>query len=130
MKDIIKIVRISSKEWFKNLRNRSPIFCTSLNKSFNVTNVFLRHISWNTIKKRELKEIISRLSSITLIEKISSNWKLVEIRKNVIVEKKSFFKFTYKIWFTIQNVRFYIILWEKKNWKIVLISTFSNILNK
>jgi len=130
MKDLFRVVSISSKEWFKNLRNKCPLFCESLNKNFVITNIFLRHISWNTVKKRELKEIISRLSSISLIEKIAIEWKIVEIRKEVVVERKSFYNTTYKIWLKIKNIIFYIVLWEKKDWKIILISTFSNILNK
>ncbi len=130
MKDIIKIVRIASKEWFKKLKKTWPLFCSSLNKNFVITNIFLRHISWNTAKKRKLKEIINRLSSISLIEKVALKWDLIETRNDVIVEKTSFYKHTYKIWLNISSVEFFIVLWEKKDWKIVLISTFSNILKK
>ena len=125
MNKLIKIISIASKEWFKELRSKWPIFCNSLEKEFTITNLYLRHISWNTIKKRELREIIERLSMITLIQKIANNGELIETREEVKIEK-FIYKYSYKISLTIKNIKFKIILWEKINWGIILISSFVN----
>jgi hypothetical protein len=125
MKRLIKIVSISAKQWFKNLREKWPIYCKSIDKNFEITNLYLRHISWNTVKKRETKEIIERLSMINLIEKISKKWELVETREEVKIEK-FIYKFSYKVSLKLNNFTFKIVLWEKINWWIVLISSFVN----
>ncbi len=129
MKKIVKLVRLSSKEAFIKLRNIWEIECTGIWKSFKVTNLFLRHISW-WATKRSIKDIIKRLTSVNLIEKISRNWKLVEVRENIIVEKKRKFKKSYKIKYRIKDIEFFIVLWEKENWDIILISVFLNFLEK
>ncbi len=126
MKKIVKLVRLSSKEAFLKLRNLWEINCYAIWKSFRVTNLFLKHISW-TAKNRQLREIIERLSSINLIEKISCNWELVETREYIKIEWKNFKK-SYKIRFIKQNIEFFIVLWEKENLKIILISVFLNYL--
>ena len=129
MKKIIKIIRISWKEWFKNLRDKWPIYCKAINCNFTVSNLFLNHISWSS-KKRKLRDIIERLSSINLVEKVWLNWILLEERWDVIVENKRKFIKTFKIVYEISKIDFFLVLWEKKDWKIVLISTFLNIKDK
>jgi hypothetical protein len=125
MKKIVKLVRLSSKEAFLKLRNLWEINCYAIWKKFKITNLFFRHISWNAVK-RNLREIIERLSSINLIEKISCNWKLVETRYNIIVEKKNNFLKSYKIKYSFSDIDFFIVLWEKDNNEIILISVFIN----
>ena len=126
MKKIVKLVRLSSKEAFLKLRNLWEINCYAIWKTFSVTNFFLNHISWKS-RNRWIREIIERLSSINLIEKISCNWELVETRENIKIEWKNFKK-SYKIRFIKQNIEFFIVLWEKENLKIILISVFLNYL--
>lgn len=128
-KKLVKLVRLSSKEAFLKLRNIWPIFCLAINKNFEVTNLFLRHISGNATK-RWIEEIIYRLTSINLIEKISENWDLIETRENIIIEWHRKFKKSYKINYKISDIDFFLILWEKEDWKIILISVFLNFLEK
>jgi hypothetical protein len=127
MKKIVKLVRLSSKEAFLKLRSIWEINCYAIWKKFKVTNLFLNHISWNR-KNRSFRDVIQRLSSINLIEKISINWELVEKRNNIIIEWNKEFKFSYKIKYTKQEMEFFIVLWEKKSWEIILISVFLNYL--
>lgn len=127
MQKIVKLVRLSSKEAFLKLRNLWEINCYAIWKKFKVTNLFFRHISWNTVK-RNLREVIERLSSINLIEKISCNWEIVETRENIIVEKKNRFIKSYKIKYNFSKIDFFIVLWEKENNEIILISVFINYL--
>jgi hypothetical protein len=126
MQKLVELVRVSSKETFIKLRSVWEINCNSLNKNFKVTNLFLRHISWSS-KWRVIKDVIERLSSISLIEKIANNWKLIETRKNINIEKLNY-SFSYKINLTIRKLDFFIILAEKSNWNIILISVFMNYL--
>ena len=126
MKKVVKLVRLSSKEAFLKLRNLWEINCYAIWKKFSVTNFFLNHISWKS-RSRWMREIIERLSSINLIEKISCNWELVETRENIFIEWKKFNN-SYKIKIIKQNIEFFIILWEKDNNKIILISVFVNYL--
>ncbi len=126
MKKLVKLVRIASKESFIKLRKLWEIKCNSIDNNFQVTNLFLRHISWNATK-RWITEIIHRLTAISLIEKISKEWILVETRENIKIEKFNYRK-SYKIKFTIKNIDFFIILAEKYNWQLVLISVFLNFL--
>ncbi len=127
MQKLVKLVRLSSKEAFIKLRDLWYIYCKDLDKSFKVTNLFLNHISWSS-KNREINDIIERLSSINLIEKISCFWRLVEIRKDIIIENRRFFQQTFKIKYRINKFDFSIILWEKNGWEIILISIFLNYL--
>lgn len=127
MKRIIILTRISSKEAFKKLRELWEIECKDLWKNFKITNLFFRHISWQA-KSRSVREVIERLTSINLIEKIASEWKLIETRKDIIVEWKKNFVISYKMKLQIWNIEFFIILWEKINNEIVLISVFLNFL--
>jgi len=129
LKKIVKLVRLSSKEAFIKLRDIWEIECKDIWKRFIVTNLFLRHISWGATK-RSMKDIIKRLTSINLIEKISINWKLVEVRNDIIVEKKRKFKKSYKIKYRIKDIDFFIVLWEKENENLILISVFLNFLEK
>jgi len=123
MKKLIQIIRISSKEWFSKLKNKSPIFSDKLSKNIYITHTFYNHISWYK-KVRPIREIIERLSIINLIEKIIKIWEITEIRENQKFEKSLFFKKTYKIVLNIKNIDFKIIVWEKKNWKIIALSCF------
>jgi len=127
MKKIVKLIRLSSKEAFLKLRNIWEINCYAIWKKFRITNLFLNHISGNR-KNRSLIDVIERLSSINLIEKISVNWNLVETRKNITIEWSKKFKFSYKIKLIKNNMEFFIILWEKENKEIILISVFVNYL--
>lgn len=129
MKKLVKLVRLSSKEAFLKLRNIWPIYCSVIKNNFEVTNLFLRHISWSS-KNREIYDVIERLSCISLIEKISFNSSLVEIRENVTIENKRFFKKTFKVKSSLKDFDFFLILWEKENWKIILISIFLNFFTK
>jgi len=126
MRKIIKLVRLSSKEAFLKLRDLWEIKCNSIWKTFRVTNFFLNHISWKS-RNRVLREIIERLSSINLIEKIALNWELVETRENIKIEWKDFKK-SYKIKFIKQKIEFFIVLAEKNNWELILVSVFINYL--
>ena len=126
MKKLKQLIKISSKEIFYKLRNLWEIECNSINKNFKVTWLFYRHISWSR-KRRTIREIIERLSSISLIEKIAKNWKLIETRNNVKIEKFNY-KISYKISLKIKKINFFIILAEKNNWKLILISVFINYL--
>jgi len=128
MKNLVKLVRLSSKEAFKKLRASWEIYCKAIDKNFSVTNLFLKHISWSS-KNRKIKDIIERLSSVNLIEKIALEWKLTEERIEPIIEWHVYEK-SYKINFEISKIDFFIILWERKEWEIVLISVFLNYLDK
>ena len=128
MKKLVKLIRVSSKESFKKLRSLWNIYCWWIDKNFIVTNIFFRHISGSS-KSRTLKNIIERLSSVNLIEKIARNWNLVEIREKPIIEWYEYNK-SYKINLEISKIDFFIILWERKSWEIILISVFMNYLDK
>ena len=80
MKNLAKIIRISVKKEFKKLRDKWSIYCHSLQKEIFINNLYLKHINWDS-KDRELKDIISRLPIINLIEDILKNWILKETRK-------------------------------------------------
>lgn len=122
MDKLIRIIRISSKEWFKDLKFKNPIFCNSIWKSFSATNIFYQHILWYK-KSRATREIIERLSLINLIKKIAVEWELKETRQNWIFEDMIFDN-TFKIVLKIGAINFNIVLWEQKSWKIVLLSCF------
>ncbi len=126
MQKLVALIRLSSKEAFKKLRSIWNIKCVCLNKNFTVTNLFLRHISWGS-KNRKLRDIIERLSSINLIEKISKDWILTERRKSPKIEWY-IYKYSYRINLLIWKIDFFIILWERNTWEIVLISVFLNYL--
>lgn len=128
MKQLVKLVRLSSKEAFKKLRSSKKIYCKDLNKTFKVTNLFLRHISWRS-KNRELRDVIERLSSINLIEKIWNEWDLIEVRDNIVIEWYKKFDKSYKIKLITSNIEFFIILWEKSTSEVILISVFLNYLD-
>ncbi|MDA9129438.1 hypothetical protein N9J72_03110 [Candidatus Gracilibacteria bacterium] len=125
MQKTIKLVRFASKEAFKQLRDRGPIFCPEIKNSFLVTNLFLRHISGNATK-RSSEEIIRRLSCMSLLENIARKGRLVEERVDVIIEGKRKFLKSFKINYSISNMDFYIVLGEKQDNKIILISVFLN----
>jgi len=127
MKKLVKLIRLSSKEAFRKLRNLWEIYSINLWKSFTVSNLFLNHISWSS-KNREISDIIERLSSINLVELVSEKWELVETRENIYIENRRFFQKTYKLKYSLKDFEFFLILWEKSDWKIILISIFLNYL--
>jgi len=122
MKKLIRIVRLSSREWIKELKKKNPILCNALEKDFSVTNTFYQHILWYQ-KSRPNREVIERLSLINLIVKIASEWKLKETRENWKYELE-IYNFTYKISLKIWWLVFHIILWEQKSNKLILLSCF------
>lgn len=124
MKKLIKVVRVSAKEWFIKLRDKWEIYCKAIDNNFIVSNLFFRHISWAS-KNRKIREIIERLSIINLVEKIWTKWELVELRKNIIIEENNY-KESYKIKFYYKKIDFYIILAKREDCSIVLISAFLN----
>jgi len=126
MQKLKQLIKISSKESFYKLRDLWKINCKSLDKNFKVTWLFLRHISWVS-RNRVIRDIIERLSSVSLVERIARQWFLIETRKDIQIEK-FYYKFSYKIKLKIETIDFYLILAEKRNWNIVLISVFINYL--
>jgi hypothetical protein len=82
MQHILRIIRISSKKWFKLLKEKAPYKCSELNKDIEVTNIFFKHISWHK-KQRDIKEIIIRLWMINLIDDILLKWEISEESENV-----------------------------------------------
>ena len=122
MQNIVKLVKLSSKEAFIQLRNWWSIFCDSLNRDCAVTKIFYKHISWER-KNRKIKEVIKRLSCISLIKKILSEWILTEERWENKVDWKYFQKF-FRIYLKIEDMDFFLIIWEKVNLRLTLISVF------
>lgn len=118
MKEISKLTEISAKKSFKLLREKWSYFCTELNSEIFITNLFFRHISWSS-KKRKTKEKIKRLLIIPLVDEILEKWKLTETRN---LEWDIF----YKIFLEIKDMDFFLIILEKK-WKNKrLLSSFVN----
>jgi len=124
MSNLNKIIKISSKEYFNELRKTWWIFFTQENKNIQVTNFFYNHISWNTVK-REVREITKRLASINLIKGILKKWKLIETRIKPRIEW-FYFKKSFKIQLEIESIIFNLVIAEKNNWKLILISIFTN----
>ena len=123
MDNLIKIVKIASKSSFKTLKKNAPYNCTVLNKPIFVSNIFYKHISWYS-KNRKSIEIIERLSIMSLIEEIALEWDIFQTKEDVFYEKSHFIK-SYKISYVIENIYFLIIVWEKENWKLTLLSCFA-----
>ena len=123
MENLIKIIKIASKSSFKNLKKNAPYNCTILNKPIFVSNIFYKHISWYS-KNRKIEEIIERLSIMSLIEEIALEWDIFQTRENTTYEKYDFYKTTYKISYLKEWFYFIILIWEKWNWKLVLLSCF------
>ena len=126
MDHILRVIRISSKKWFKLLKERSPYICNKIENNVKITNIFLKHISWYK-KPREIKEIIIRLWMMNLIEDILQNWNIVEKRDNVKYEWKIFTE-TYKISYLEKWIYFIVIIWKKDEWDYILLSCYSKIL--
>lgn len=122
MKNILKIIRISSKKWFKLLKQKSPYYCEALNNDIYITNILLKHISWYQ-KSRNIEEIIIRLWMINLIDDIISSWKIINTRENVYFEWK-LFKKTFKISYKVKEVYFILLVWEKNNSEFIALSCF------
>lgn len=118
MKDIAKIIRVSIKKEFKKLRNKSPLFCNSLKKNIRIDKLYLDHINWRS-KQRELKDIISRLPIINLIEEIFQEWFLKETR---IRNWFTYHKIQLEIWW----IDFSLVISESKNWNFTLLSSFAD----
>lgn len=66
MKDLVKIIRVSSKEIFEEIRWVPPFFCNAINEEFFVTDFFYRHV----IKKREIIEMNWKNILISIFSKI------------------------------------------------------------
>ena len=122
MEEIIKITRISTKESFNILRENWPYFCEELKNKVEITNLYLKHISWESWK-RKVKEIILRLLIIPLVWKILRNWKIKEERIWVKIEWREYKK-AFKISLEIKNEFFSLIIAKRLNDKLVLISSF------
>jgi len=117
MKKIARITRITAKDFFNKLREKSPILCKKLNKEVEISLLFLKHINWES-KQREIREIVLRLITICSIEEILETWKISERRSS-----ESF------IYYKLEKEKnweiFCLILSEnKKNWIIKLLSSF------
>jgi len=128
MQHILKIIRISSKKWFKLLKEKAPYKCSELSKNIEVTNIFFKHISWHR-KQRDIKEIIIRLWMINLIDDILLKWKISDERENVKYEWKFFLK-SYKIIYQLNWVIFKIVIWKKEEDKYILLSCFAKLLEQ
>jgi len=119
MIDVIKIVRISVKRSFLKLRKESPLFCNSIWKKIEISNIYFNHINWEA-KKRKIKEIILRLSIINLVDEILEKWFLYEKRSR---ENENFIY--YEIQYKLEWEIFCLILSEnKKSSKVTLLSWF------
>ena len=117
MKKVVKLTRISAKRYFKQLRAKSPILCTVLNKEVQITTIYFQHISWKS-KVRKIKEVVLRLLMINLIDEILEKWKLSEKREK---EKFIYYEIQYKIEWEV----FCLVLSEmKKTWSLTLFSSF------
>ena len=127
MQHILRIIRISSKKWFKLLKEKAPYKCSELNEVIQVTNIFQRHISWYQ-KPREIKEIIIRLWMINIVDDILLKWKISEKRENWKYEWKVY-NYTYKISLKISWIIFILVIWETKNNTFLLLSCFSKVLD-
>jgi hypothetical protein len=127
MQQVLRIIRVSSKLWFKLLKEKSPYKCTELNDNIKITNIFLKHISWYQ-KQRTTKEIVIRLWMINIISEILKEWKIIEEREDILFEWKSFLK-SYRIQLKIKWIFFIVIIWKKDDETLVLLSCFSKILD-
>lgn len=78
MNQIQKILKISAKESFIQLRKNSPYFCHSMQKEIYITRKFWNHINFS--KYRPQKDIILKLALLPLIENILLKGELVEKR--------------------------------------------------
>ncbi len=118
MKRLYKILKISAKESFLKLRKESPYFCTALGKNISIGREFWNHINFS--KYRTIKEIIYRLSIISLVEKSLKEGILVETRNMQDSEKIS-----YRIDLRIKNETFCMVCLENiKRDEISLLSCF------
>jgi len=92
MQKLLKLIRLSTKESFILLREKSPLLCHSLKENIKVTKIFHNHIRFGN-KPRNKEEVIKRLLIIPLISRILKEGKLLESRKK---EKNHYYKiFTY-----------------------------------
>lgn len=123
MQHILRIIRISSKKWFKLLKEKAPYKCSELNKKIEITNIFLKHISGHR-KQRDMKEIIIRLWMINLIDDILLKWIITEERKNIKYEWKYFLN-SYKISYKLNWIIFIVVIWKKEEEKHILLSCFT-----
>ena len=128
MQHILRIIRISSRKWFKLLKEKAPYKCSELNKEIEVTNIFLKHISWYQ-KQRTTKEIILRLWMINIIDDILLNWKIIQEKENVLFEWKSFLK-SYRLELKIKWIHFIVVIWKKEDNIHILLSCFAKILEQ
>jgi len=122
MQNIVQLVKLSSKEAFYQLRDWWEIYCKSLDRNCAITKIFYKHISWER-KNRKIKEVVKRLSAISLIKKILNEWELIEERWENKVDWKFFQKF-FRLELKIEDINFFVVIWEKINQRLTLISVF------
>lgn len=88
MKHVQKILKISAKQAFLQLKKNSPYLCKSLNIQVFVTRQFWSHINFS--KYRPQKDLILRLAILPLVEKI--------LEEGLITEKRDWGKyFSYRV---------------------------------
>lgn len=123
MKIIAQIVRIASKSAFKRIKHDAPLVCNCLSDTILVTNMFYKHISWVS-RKRKIQEIILRLSSIIIVPEILKKWTIIETRQNVLIEWK-LCEESYKLGLRKKNAIFKAVI-SKYKWRLYLVSVFVN----
>ncbi len=122
MKKLIRISRLASKEAIKDLKAKNPLYCSAIKEDFTVTNIFYSHIIGYK-KSRPDREVVERLIVMNLIQKIAQEWVLKEKRKNGAFEW-AIYQNTYKIMLKKWWICFYVIIWEEKSGKYILLSCF------
>ncbi|MDP3975789.1 MAG: hypothetical protein Q8P95_02630 [bacterium] len=79
MNKLLKLAKVTARQAFKSLRERSPLYCTALGQEVYVGRTFFQHISF--AKKRTRREIIERLLIIPCVEEILTSGVLTEKRE-------------------------------------------------
>lgn len=112
--DLLRLLKLSAKKSFDEIRKKGPFFCEIINLELKVTREFFDHISFQ--KSREIKEIISRLLIIPFIEDI--------IHKGTLIEKRIQGDYIYfQLALLLKKESINIVI-RKKNEKIILLSCF------
>ena len=57
MKTFLRLAKKSAKENYKELKKKSPMYCSTLEKNVKITKIFFNHIVYNNSKNREEREI-------------------------------------------------------------------------
>lgn len=113
---LFKIIKLSAKVAFDNLRNESPLFCKAINKEVKVTKLFFSHLYTNN-KTRGTEEIVKRLSMIILLKDVIRFGGLINKRGS----KTAIF---YEICYVFPEITLSVILLEKLNGEVLLYSCF------